>query len=386
MSDHSGDAPDLGGDGPARMLAEVRTLLDEVREALLDTASGEVVGALWDEFRSVRESLDELAGAAAAIEQLGRLQGDVSDLTSAVRDLVARSETSGPGEGGTDDDGHDEMLRSMASDVAALRSELSEGLVVEPSDALAGTVDQLRADLAGLHDRMQAVTELRAAVDELRASSESTGADRAAGLQARFDEQLASLSTGVESVLGRLDELADPQGDDALTAIAADVAAVRAELGSLAPRAGDDDLRSVRTGIEDIIARLDEGLELADDIAPPAAGAGPELADQVATLRDHITAEFDALRQLIDTIAAEPADESEQAPAGADYAAVDPDTIDLLREEIRAAGGASDDLVEAMRKELVALRRRIKLRAEGELFSSEQLDRIAEAVARRLAE
>ena len=39
-----------------------------------------------------------------------------------------------------------------------------------------------------------------------------------------------------------------------------------------------------------------------------------------------------------------------------------------------------------MRKELVALRRRIKLRAEGELFSSEQLDRIAEAVARRLAE
>ena len=46
----------------------------------------------------------------------------------------------------------------------------------------------------------------------------------------------------------------------------------------------------------------------------------------------------------------------------------------------------SEDLVEALRKELVALRRRIKLRAEGEILSTEQLEVIAEAVARRLAE
>ncbi len=321
MSDDSGDAPDLGAAPPARMLAEVRTLLDEVREALLDTASGEVVGALWEEFRSVRASLDELAGAAAAIEQLARLQTDMSELTAAVQDLVARSEG---GEGPGPDSGSDDVLRSVATDVAALRSELSEGLVVEPSDALAGTVDQLRADLAGLHDRMQAVTELRSAVDELRASNERSGSD--------------------------------------------------------------DDLRSMRTGIEDIIARLDEGLELADDIAPPAADAGPELADQVATLRDHVTAEFDSLRQLIDTMASAPDRDADAAPEGDEFARIDPDIIDLLREEIRAGGGVSDDVVDALRKELIALRRRIKLRAEGELFSTQQLDHIADAVARRLAE
>ena len=183
-------------------------------------------------------------------------------------------------------------------------------------------------DLAGLHERMEAVSELRSAVDELRTANESEGTD---------------------------------------------------------------DLRSVRTGIEDIIARLDEGLELADDIAPPAADAGPEVADQVATLRDQVTTEFDALREFIGTVVAGPEDGSDAASADGEapevaYATVDPDTIDLLREEIRAAGGASDDLVDALRKELVALRRRIKLRAEGEIFSAEQLDRIADAVARRLAQ
>ena len=80
------------------------------------------------------------------------------------------------------------------------------------------------------------------------------------------------------------------------------------------------------------------------------------------------------------------APEAAAAPAASGYAQVDPDVVDLLREEIRSAGGAGDELVETLAVELKALRRRIRLRAEGEFFSDEQLEVIAEAVARRLGE
>ena len=46
----------------------------------------------------------------------------------------------------------------------------------------------------------------------------------------------------------------------------------------------------------------------------------------------------------------------------------------------------SDELVETLSTELKALRRRIRLRAEGEIFSDEQLEVIAAAVADKLAE
>ncbi len=62
------------------------------------------------------------------------------------------------------------------------------------------------------------------------------------------------------------------------------------------------------------------------------------------------------------------------------------DVIDLLREEIRGAGSVSDELVETLSGELKALRRRIRLRAEGEIFSDEQLEIIAAAVANKLAD
>lgn len=41
--------------------AKLSTAVDQLRETLLDVASGEVVGALWDEVRGVRDTIDRLA-------------------------------------------------------------------------------------------------------------------------------------------------------------------------------------------------------------------------------------------------------------------------------------------------------------------------------------
>ena len=87
----------------------VSGLLDEVREALNDVASGEVMGALWDEFRDARRAIDALVAdveqrrdaAAAAPEplasdpvadRLGQLQSDVIGLSGAVQELILRAE------------------------------------------------------------------------------------------------------------------------------------------------------------------------------------------------------------------------------------------------------------------------------------------------------
>lgn len=323
----------------------VTGVLEQLKETLQDLASGEVVGALWDEVRQVRATVEALVDRDAAgpdPEAVASLRDDVTGLTASVRELLDQAEVVDDHEVGASDTGR---LISLAADLAALRDELSQGLVVDPS---------------------------------------------------------AEVET---------------------------------------------ELRAMRTGIEDIIGRLDEGLVLAEDAATAPAAPTSDLADlvadQIATLRDQISVEFERVRQLVDgggetldlapltarldrlhddlaDAGAEPAGEapavdmaplldalhdvqdgiatllerpvstaqpSGPAPAPADtYATVDPDVIDLLREEIRATGTANDELVETLGAELKALRRRIRLRAEGELFSDDQLDRIAEAVARKLGE
>lgn len=360
-------------------------VVDEVREALLDVASGEVVGALWDEFRTARQSLDTLVSRTdeapadtAGDQRIDGLRADVTELTAKVRDLLDRAEVIDD----QDEEGETAgVLETVAADIAALRSELSEGLVVEPSEALSGTVDQLRAELAGLDDRMRAITET---ITDSIAESRTTEEPRPDGTLTALAADLAALRA---ELVERLDSLpgqltADSGADEAVSD-----ADVEGELRTL--RTGvegvDAELRALRTGVEDIIGRLDEGIGLAEELTPPASGAAPELGDQLATLRDQMTTEFDALRQLLDGLSSRPEPGPSPEPAEPEFAALDPDTLDLLREEIRAAGGISEEVIAALRNDLVALRRRIKLRAEGELFTDEQLDRIAEAVARRMS-
>ena len=465
----------------------VSHLLDEIRETLLDVASGEVLGALWDEFRSARTSIDEVLIAVERTEEAARtaadgvaaapdhdgaadeaaarmeaLRTDVNALTDAVRDLLEQAEVvDETAEAGKDD----AMLVAVAADVSTLRRELSQGLVVEPSDALSGAVDQLRADVAALDDRLQAIDDLQASVEALRAevvverpvdepddTDEPDGADEGApdvvaeetlaeirsvrdelgALDARLasvDDLRVELGAIAERVQGisQLQQSLDALGaDEATEGPAEDPALV--ELRSGMERATGD-LQRVRSGVEDILARLDEGFTLAEDEGAPPPAMPPEVADQLAALRDQMNAEFDALRDLIvvddhdEASAAQPPVEIDlravtellehvrddlaelpgrievpppaapapapapaPPPAEPEYLGVDPDVIDLLREEIRAAGAVPDDLLDQLRKELVALRRRIKLRAEGEIFSDQQLELIADAVARRLAE
>ncbi len=353
--------------------------LEQLKETLQDLASGEVVGALWDEVRQMRATVEALVDRDASStdpEAVAVLQREVTELTASVRDLLAQAEV-------VDDVPEPAAgvhLASLVADVAALREELARGLVIDiPEPA---------------------------------------------------DPAPAEMSPELEA-----------------------------------------ELHAVRTGVEDIIGRLDEGLVLADDAAARPVEVAPEIADQVATLRDQVTTEFERLRQMVagggetvdqvatlrdqvtteferlrqmvagggETVDLTPLtarldrlhdDLAEQLPASEDvsvdlspvlvalreiqdgivhlldrpvvevapaatpdlvpasdgYATVDPDVIDLLREEIRSAGTVSDGIVETLSAELKALRRRIRLRAEGEIFGEDQLEMIADAVARKLGE
>ena len=67
-------------------------------------------------------------------------------------------------------------------------------------------------------------------------------------------------------------------------------------------------------------------------------------------------------------------------------AAIDADAVELLRDEIRAAGAIPDQVIDALRDELKALRRRIAVKASERVLDDQQLTQIAEAVAARLAQ
>ena len=96
-------------------------------------------------------------------------------------------------------------------------------------------------------------------------------------------------------------------------------------------------------------------------------------ADDVVVTLDPDT--LDLLREEIRSAAAE---------SGGDGAGLDPDVLDVLREEIRAAGGVSDQVVDALREELKALRRRLAVKAAEKVLDEAQLAQIADAVAERL--
>ncbi len=432
--------------------------LEHLKETLQDLASGEVVGALWDEVRQVRATVEALVDRDAddgESEAAELFRADVASLTSSVRDLLEQAEVVDEQGMGESDGGY---LTAVAADVAALRSELAEGLIVEPSDAFGSSVEQLRTDLVGIGERLSVVAELRDSVAELRTVTEAAGQSEPAAppTVALPDEVLEELRSSAEAARALTASVSSTDAEPAVAELPEElVAELRdsvAELRTVTEAAGEAEpsalelpaeleveLRTLRTGVEDIIARLDEGLVLADDDAAAAQETSPELADQVATLRDQVSAEFERVRHLVesggesvdltpltarldrlhDDIAdresideSAPADlspvidalhevqegvarlldrpeapaEAVSAPAGDTYATVDPDVIDLLREEIRAAGSVSDELVETLSGELKALRRRIRLRAEGEIFSDAQLEIIAAAVASKLAD
>ncbi|HSP03067.1 MAG TPA: hypothetical protein VLR27_06175 [Acidimicrobiales bacterium] len=284
------------------------SLIEQLQDNLADVASGDVVSALWDEVRAVRAQLDEAATSVAPV-------------------VAAPVEPAGP----------DPQLAALTDELAVLRTELADGLVVEPSDALSASLDALRSEVDGL----------REALGELRDAPVPAPADG-----------------------GRDDD------------------AVLQRLGT------------IEAGIDELRGRLDEGLVLADDteLPAPAAGGGADveaIADQVAALRDFVASELDTVRQTVsaridaatETTVAAASARPEPAPAPAvGSATIDPDTLEQLREEIRAAGTVSDQVIDALRDELKALRRRIAVKATERVLDDQQLAQIADAVAARLAD
>lgn len=314
----------LDGDSLMRELAALRselgdgdgTVVEQLQDNLADVASGEVVGALWDEVRQLRADLPDILAEPGTV-------------------TVAHEP--------------DPQLAALNEELTVLRTELAEGLVVEPSDALSASLDALKAEVDGL----------RTALGEMRSATERTASEPAH--HGHDDELLEHLGT-------------------------------------------------IRAGIDELKARLDDGVVLADDLElrAPVAPAEPvgtrdvdAIADQVAALRDFVASELDTVRQTVSArldaaaeataaslAAARPAPEvqPEPAPPAAVHAAVDPEAIDMLRDEIRAAGAISDQVVDALRDELKALRRRIAVKAAERVLDEQQLAQIADAVADRLAQ
>lgn len=296
MSDDQ-DHPRAGGD------AGTERTLDELQALRAD------VDALLGRFDSLQRSLVG-DGQHSLIEQL---QDNLADVASG------------------------DVVSALWDEVRIVRTELADGLVVEPSDALSASLDALRSEVDGL----------REALGELRDAPVPAPADG-----------------------GRDDD------------------AVLRRLGT------------IEAGIDELRGRLDEGLVLADDaeLPAPAATRGADveaIADQVAALRDFVASELDTVRQTVsaridaatETTVAAASARPEPAPAPATgTATIDPDTLEQLREEIRAAGTVSDQLIDALRDELKALRRRIAVKATERVLDDQQLAQIADAVAARLAD
>jgi len=421
------------------------SLLEQLQDNLADVASGEVVGALWDEVRAVRDALEGgRGGDADVLESIATLRGEVegigaalastaepsadpavvalrddvqalADEVRALSDAVAGLERStlesavAPAAGTGD---ADVAAAQLTDELATLRAELAEGLVVEPSDALSASLDALRAELDELRS---ALAELPHA-DEAAAAPDLTGALEplradVASLRERFEQptggdiDLAGALEPVRADLAALRERLDeqPAGGDvdlsgALAPLRADLEAVRARLADLpaatpAPTADvlavvHDELATLRAGIDEVRDRLDEGLVLEQDapLAPPAPGPDLEvLADQIASLRDLVTSEVDGLRQAVVAERDRAVEAPTPPPAPPVAAGIDEAVIADLKDEIRAAGAIGDQVVDALREELKALRRRIAVKAQERVLDDEQLAQIADAVAARLA-
>ncbi|HEY1117166.1 MAG TPA: hypothetical protein VGE43_05650, partial [Acidimicrobiales bacterium] len=277
------------------------------------------------------------------------------------------------------------QLAALTDELAVLRTELAEGLVVEPSGALSASLNDLKVEL----------DELRASLGDLRATPEPVAAPVDDGREEQLLGQLESIRTFVDEVRSRLDAADDVTGP--APADRAEIAAIVADqVSSLRSYMGSE-LDSVREAIGARVV-VDAEVEQAHRAAlsdEPDRADIETLADQVAAMRDFIATELETLRQTVaarldaatEATAATVATAASEPPAGpAPQATLDPEAIASLRDEIRAAGAIPDHVIDALREELKALRRRIAVKASERVLDDQQLAQIADAVAARLAQ
>lgn len=282
----------------------------------------------------------------------------------------------------------DEVLRRLgtlqdrlAGGQGSLLEQLQDNLADVASGEVVGSlweeVRELRADLGSAGDGLDEAA--RESLDALRAEVEGIGAALAARAEPTADpavagmrEELRRLADDVRAVVEAPAPPAASEAEDRLAPLVDELATLRAELTEgFAVEPSDallDQVAALRDFVASELDRLQQAVAAREATPPPPATVDTAPLDDLAT----------RLRTELDRLATVGATTS--AGTG-----MDDQTVELLREEIRAAGGVSDQLVEALRDELKALRRRIAVKASEKVLDDEQLEQIAEAVAARLA-
>ncbi|HVX18968.1 MAG TPA: hypothetical protein VHA73_13135 [Acidimicrobiales bacterium] len=322
-------------------------MLDRIDE--LDTALGAEISAGRAESARIRKSLAEAApagsleGASLAsvpppaaqpevVRQLARLHDDLGGLASLSLDPEQLSA----------------QLADIQEELAALRHSVADQTDARPSPAVSPPdVTELRALLEEVHERQLHLSEAADGLLELREVIELVPIED--------DEDLAS-PAAASAGLAAVD----------LEPVQADLAALRNEVGELrrAAAALDADLASWRA-------------DSASDVDPA------EVAAELSELRNLIEAsgsnkgltavrrDLAELRESLEGMR-QPAPAAGRAGKSAGKA---------------APGGTADaEALEALRTEIAALRRRLNLKARPSpvALDDEQLDRLADAVTKRL--
>lgn len=388
--------------------AEVRAVhadVAAVRDALATVAGKDVGAAVRSELAPLVNSLDRISGRlgqdTVAPEVLARLDG--------IDKRLGALDSAG---------GSDEVLGRLADLEAGLGrlatgrdvADLTGNLRAQLADAVAGLGDgSTNSNAARLQtaiDRLQdavvdvASGEVVAALwDEVRAvrvavTEGDTGElDR---LAATANAELGAARADLEHLRADLEHLradlaeglvVEPAPDlmEALAGLHTDLADVPAALAALS------EIRTIREGISEIRDRLEDGLELADDAVIPGTGAPAEvdlgpLIDSIGSLREWMADAVGTLRREVTAAGGAPAVAAlpEETELVVDLTEIET-LIATIRAEVAASSGVSDQVVEAIRDELKALRRRISVKADEKVLSDAQLQFIADAVAARLA-
>ena len=322
--------------------------IDELRRALAEAASQEVVGveehqALSEAARELEERLIELDSQFAGLGESSRKQALRTDelVAGRVEDREALEALI-----------EQRAIARLSADRDGLRAEL-EALVEEQAKALAADRDSLRAELAGMisagrvEDRAaleallsERVAGLSADRDSLRAELAELAAERVDGL-GEVDERLATSDEALDSLRRAVDEVAgrdavDVSDYESLVLLAADLEMRLGQVDSQMA-ALDDEARKQASATAELASGRVEGLE--------------QLSDLFAEQADELSTRHDDLRSELDELIAGRADAEERLVA--------------LDESSRKQASTTDELVAGRVEDREALEALIDARAEA---------------------
>ncbi|MFP5578389.1 MAG: hypothetical protein ACLGIZ_09130 [Acidimicrobiia bacterium] len=404
MSDDQ-DQPRRGGDaGTERALDELRLALEQLATRMgagfrEDLAQIRAIAAsaaerdLTGDVEALRVDVATLVGRDSSAE----LQADVAAIRAELGRLASRDDvTDGVRSGLT-------PLQAAVDRIAArLDDDSGRTQVLARFEAIEARLDQL-AGADGTAEVLARLDALSGRLDAMPTAQQTTNLP--GDLRAHLADELADVrrrvGDGPGSLLEQLqDNLADVASGEVIGSLWDEVRQLRAALRTeLAEGLVVEPSEALSASLDELKVELDEVRSRLDAPASdePERADIETLADQVAAMRDFIATELETLRQTVaarlDAAAeataatvATAAPEPPAAPAPAPRATLDPEAIDTLRDEIRAAGAIPDQVIDALREELKALRRRIAVKAAERVLDDQQLAQIADAVAARLAQ